>query len=81
MGEERGVYRDLVEKPEGNRPLGRPRRNGRITLRRIFRKLDVEVWTGLSLLRIGQLAGTCECGKEPSCSIKYREFLDWLQTG
>ena len=26
MGEERGVYRVLVEKPEGKRPLGRPRR-------------------------------------------------------
>jgi len=26
MGEERGVYRFLVEKPEGKRPLGRPRR-------------------------------------------------------
>ena len=26
MGEERGVYRDLVGKLEGKRPLGRPRR-------------------------------------------------------
>jgi len=26
MGEERGVYRFLVWKPEGKRPLGRPRR-------------------------------------------------------
>jgi len=25
MGEERGVYRVLVGKPEGRRPLGRPR--------------------------------------------------------
>ena len=25
MGEERGVYRVLVGKPEGTRPLGRPR--------------------------------------------------------
>ena len=25
MGEERGVYRFLVGKPEGRRPLGRPR--------------------------------------------------------
>jgi hypothetical protein len=25
MGEERKVYRVLVEKPEGKRPLGRPR--------------------------------------------------------
>jgi hypothetical protein len=26
MGEDRGVHRVLVEKPEGKRPLGRPRR-------------------------------------------------------
>jgi len=26
MGEERGVYRVLLGKPEGRRPLGRPRR-------------------------------------------------------
>jgi hypothetical protein len=26
VGEERGVYRVLVGKPEGKRPLGRPRR-------------------------------------------------------
>jgi hypothetical protein len=26
MGVERGVHRVLVEKPEGKRPLGRPRR-------------------------------------------------------
>ena len=28
MGEERGVYRVLVGKPEGKRPLVRPRRRG-----------------------------------------------------
>ena len=26
MGEERGVYRALVRKPEGRRPMGRPKR-------------------------------------------------------
>jgi len=26
MGDRRGVYRDLAGKPEGKRPLGRPRR-------------------------------------------------------
>jgi hypothetical protein len=26
MGERRGVYRVLMGKPEGNRPLGKPRR-------------------------------------------------------
>jgi len=43
MGERRGVYGVLVGKPEGKRPLGRPRLYGRIILRWIFRKWDVEV--------------------------------------
>jgi hypothetical protein len=51
-GEGRGVYRVLVGKPEGKRPLGRPGVDGRIVLRWIFRKWDVGVWTGLGWLRI-----------------------------
>jgi hypothetical protein len=50
MEEVRGVYRVLVGKPEGKRPLGRPRHRRKI-LRRIFRKWDVGVWSGLSWLR------------------------------
>jgi len=37
-GEGRGANRVLVGKPEGKRPLVRPRHNGRIILRWIFRK-------------------------------------------
>jgi hypothetical protein len=48
IGEKRGVYRVLVEKPEGKRPQERPGR---------------------------RVADTCECGKEPSDSIKWRQFL------
>jgi len=32
MGERRGVYRVLVEKPEGKRPLGRPRSKDNIKM-------------------------------------------------
>jgi hypothetical protein len=71
-GERRGVYRGLVGKPEGKRPLGRPRRRWEDNI-----KIDLlEVGYGSSWLRIGQLAGTCECGIEPSGSIKRGEFLD-----
>jgi PAS domain-containing protein len=57
MGEGRVVYRVLVGKPEGKRPLGRPRRNGRIVLGWIFKKWDVGVRTGLGWLRIGIRGG------------------------
>jgi hypothetical protein len=58
MGEGRGVYRVLVRKPEGERPLGRPRRrDGRIILRWIFRKWDVILWTGLSWMSIETSGG------------------------
>jgi hypothetical protein len=54
---------------------GDPGVDGRIILRWIFRKWDVRVFTGLSWFMI-QMAGTCECGNEPSGSIKCGEFLD-----
>jgi hypothetical protein len=34
MGNGRGVYRGLVEKPEGKRPLGRPRRRWEDNIKR-----------------------------------------------
>ena len=49
--------------------------DGRIILRWIFRKWDARTWTGSMWLRIGTVAGTCECGNEPSGSIKCGEFL------
>jgi hypothetical protein len=51
MSEKRDLYRVLVGKPEGKRPLGM------IILRWIFRKWDVVVWTGSSWLRIGTGGG------------------------
>ena len=52
MGEERGVYRVLVGKPEGRRPLGRPRRRWVDILGLISRGWDVGIWTGLGWPRI-----------------------------
>ena len=31
-------------------------------------------------LGYGEVAGTCECGNEPSVSIKCGEYLDLLKT-
>jgi len=48
MGEERGIYRVLVGKPEGRRPLGRPWHRWVDNIR----KWDVGIWTGLGRPRI-----------------------------
>jgi hypothetical protein len=45
-GKGKGVHRVLVGKPEGVRPVGRPRLDGRIILRRILRKWEGVVGTG-----------------------------------
>jgi len=70
------VYRVLVGKPEGRRPLGRPRRRWTDNIR-----MDLQVvgsgfmdWIGLAQDR--QVAGACECGDELSGSVKFGEFLD-----
>ena len=51
MGERRGVYSVLVGKPEGQRPLGRPRRRWEDNIKMDL-QWDVEVWTGSRWLRI-----------------------------
>jgi hypothetical protein len=53
MGEQRGVHRVLVGKPEGKSHWGDPDVDERIILRWIFRKLGRVVGTGWSWLRIG----------------------------
>jgi hypothetical protein len=54
IGEGRGVYRVLVGRPEGKRPLGRPRRrwkdNNKMDLREIG--IDVMYWIRLSQDRV-----------------------------
>ena len=50
MGEGRGVYRVLVGKPEGKRPLGRPRRRWEDNIRMDLQEvgLGYEDWIGLA---------------------------------
>jgi hypothetical protein len=62
-----------VGKPEGKRPLGRPRHRGvdnKIVLREIR-------WNGMEWIDLAQ-EGSCEHGNEPSGSIKRWEVLEWL---
>jgi hypothetical protein len=53
MGEKRNAYRLLVGKPEGKRPLGRPRRRWVVILGLILERWDWVMWAGLVWLRIG----------------------------
>jgi hypothetical protein len=52
MGEERKVYKVLVEKPEGNSPLERPRHRW-MGLEWFLGRLVRRVWSGFTWLRIG----------------------------
>jgi hypothetical protein len=73
-GEKRNAYRILVGKPEGKRPLGRPRRtwvdNTKMDLRETG--CDGMHWIDLAQGR-DQWRALCEHGYEPSGSIKFWE--------
>jgi hypothetical protein len=53
MGEERKVYKVLVEKPEGKRPLGRPRRRWEDGIRMDITEIGLGVRIGFDWLRTG----------------------------
>jgi hypothetical protein len=58
MGEKRNAYEILVGKPEGKRPLGRPRCRWVTTvLKWILQRYDGVAWTGSICLRIGTSGG------------------------
>jgi hypothetical protein len=59
IGEGRGVYRVLVGRPEGKRPLGRPRSRWEDNIRMDLRETGIY---GVNWI--------CEHGNEPSGSIK-----------
>jgi hypothetical protein len=76
MGEERGAYRVLVGKPEGKRPLGRPRRRWVDNIRMDLQEVGCGYmdWIGLAQDRDGWRK--LECSNESSGSIQCGEFLD-----
>jgi hypothetical protein len=59
MGEGRNVNRVLVGKPEGKRPLGRPRRRWEYGIKMDLRDIGWGwgVWSGFTWLRLGTVGG------------------------
>jgi len=57
MGERRGVYRVLVGKPEGKRPLGRPRRRRKDNRKMDLQEVGCGEWIESSWVRIGTGGG------------------------
>jgi hypothetical protein len=57
MGEDRGVYRVLVGKPEGKMPLWRPRHRWEDNIKMDLQEVGGVVGTGWSWLRIGTDGG------------------------
>jgi hypothetical protein len=57
MGEGRGAYRISVGRPEGRRPLGRPRHRWEDNIKMELQEVGWGAWTGLIWLRIGTGGG------------------------
>jgi hypothetical protein len=66
-----------VGKPEGKRPLGRSRLRWEDNIKMNLQEVRCG-GCGLDGAGSGQgqVAGTCECGNDPSGSIKWGLFLD-----
>jgi len=77
MGERRGVCRVLVRRPEGKRPLGRPRRRWEDNIKMYLQEVGCG---GLDWIEVAEDGNrwrrSCERGSEPSGSIKCGEFLE-----
>jgi hypothetical protein len=66
MGEERKVYKVLVGKPEGKRPLRRPRRRWQDGIRMDLREIGLRGVDWIQLAGQGPVADCCECCYELS---------------
>jgi hypothetical protein len=75
-GEERGVYRVLVGKPEGKRPLRRPRLRWEDNIKMDLQKVGCGGRDRIQLAQDREVAGSCGCGNEHSGSLKRGEYLD-----
>jgi hypothetical protein len=77
MGKKRKLYNGVVGKPEGKRPLGRPRRRWEDGIRMDLRETGLGVSLDSTGSGQGPVAGCCECGDEPSgsCATELFKYL------
>ena len=77
MGEERGVYRFMLGKPEGKRPLGSPRHRWVGNIRMDLQEVGCGYmdWIGLAQDR-DRWRMLLSAVIQPSVSVKWGEFLD-----
>jgi hypothetical protein len=68
----------LVGRPEGRRPLGRPRRRWEDNIKMDLREIGFGDVDWIPWAQDRDSGGSCEHGNEPSGSIKCGEFLDKL---
>jgi hypothetical protein len=77
MGERRGAYRVLVEKPEGRRLLGRPRRRWEDNIKMDLREVG---WGGMDWINLAQdrdwWRALVNAVMNLGVSIKCGEFLE-----
>jgi hypothetical protein len=69
MRDRRGSYRVLVGRPDGNRPLGRPRRRLEDNMKMGLQEV---VWAGMEWIAVAEGGDT----RRPSVSIQCRELRD-----
>jgi hypothetical protein len=80
IGAKRYVYRFLVGKAEGKRPLAKLRHRWENNIEIVLRGIG---WGGMECIHLAQesdqwIHGFCEHGYEPSDSIQCWEILEWL---
>jgi hypothetical protein len=75
-GSRKVAYKVRVGGPEEKKPFGRPGHKWEDNIKMVLQEVD----EGMDMIDLaqytGQVAGSCECGNEPLCSIKCGKFLE-----
>jgi hypothetical protein len=75
VGEGRDVYRVFVGRPEGERPLGRPRRRLEDNIKMDLREIGIDGANWIHLAQDSPMASFCEHCNDPSGSIRKQDIV------